>query len=92
MTNADQHYIKMTETPVAKLILKLGIPTTVSMLITNITVSERTAEFHKGFVTREEELYERLKPYVPITLDTSVEGPICFCGTQKMRYVFQVMV
>ncbi|MBQ3165925.1 MAG: FAD-dependent oxidoreductase, partial [Clostridia bacterium] len=27
-----------------------------------------------------------------ITLDTSVEGPICFCGTQKMRYVFQVMV
>ena len=36
MTNADQHYIKMTQTPVAKLILKLGIPTTVSMLITNI--------------------------------------------------------
>lgn len=36
MTNADQHYIKMTETPVAKLILKLGIPTTISMLITNI--------------------------------------------------------
>ena len=36
MTNADQHYKKMTETPVAKLILKLGIPTTISMLITNI--------------------------------------------------------
>ena len=36
MTNADQHYIKMTETPVAKLILNLGIPTTISMLITNI--------------------------------------------------------
>lgn len=36
MTNADQHYVKMTETPVAKLILKLGIPTTISMLITNI--------------------------------------------------------
>lgn len=36
MTNADQHYQKMTETPVAKLILKLGIPTTISMLITNI--------------------------------------------------------
>ena len=36
MTNADQHYIKMTETPVSKLILKLGIPTTISMLITNI--------------------------------------------------------
>lgn len=36
MTNADQHYIKMTETPVSKLILNLGIPTTVSMLITNI--------------------------------------------------------
>ena len=36
MTNADQHYLKMTETPVAKLILNLGIPTTISMLITNI--------------------------------------------------------
>lgn len=36
MNNADAHYIKMTQTPVAKLILKLGIPTTVSMLITNI--------------------------------------------------------
>lgn len=36
MTNADQHYKKMTQTPVAKLILNLGIPTTISMLITNI--------------------------------------------------------
>ena len=36
MTNADQHYVKMTETPVSKLILNLGIPTTISMLITNI--------------------------------------------------------
>ena len=36
MTNADQHYIKMTETPVSGLILNLGIPTTISMLITNI--------------------------------------------------------
>lgn len=36
MTNVDQHYQKMTETPVSKLILNLGIPTTISMLITNI--------------------------------------------------------
>lgn len=36
MTNAEQHYRKMTETPVSKLILNLGIPTTISMLITNI--------------------------------------------------------
>ena len=36
MTNADEHYRKMTETPVARLILNLGIPTTISMLITNI--------------------------------------------------------
>ena len=36
MTNAELHYKKMTETPVAKLILKLGIPTTISMLITSI--------------------------------------------------------
>lgn len=36
MTRADEHYKKMTETPVAELIIKLGIPTTISMLITNI--------------------------------------------------------
>lgn len=36
MTNADLHYEKMTRTPVAKLILRLGIPTTISMLITSI--------------------------------------------------------
>ncbi len=34
--DADSQYIKMTETPVARLIISLGIPTTVSMLITNI--------------------------------------------------------
>ena len=36
MTNAELHYQKMTETPVAALILRLGIPTTISMLITSI--------------------------------------------------------
>ena len=36
LTNAEQHYQKMTETPVSRLILNLGIPTTISMLITNI--------------------------------------------------------
>lgn len=36
MTSSEQHYKKMTETPVAKLIFTLGIPTTISMLITNI--------------------------------------------------------
>lgn len=36
MVSAESQYKKMTETPVAKLILSLGIPTTVSMLITNI--------------------------------------------------------
>ncbi len=35
-TNADKQYRLMTETPVGKLIIKLGIPTTVSMLVTNI--------------------------------------------------------
>ena len=33
---AEQHYIKMTQTPVAKLVVLLGIPTTISMLITNL--------------------------------------------------------
>ena len=33
---AELHYAKMTETPVAKLVISLGIPTTVSMLITNL--------------------------------------------------------
>lgn len=32
----DEHYKFMTETPVGKLIIKLGIPTTISMLVTNI--------------------------------------------------------
>lgn len=36
MTSSELHYKKMTETPVAKLILTLGIPTTISMLITSI--------------------------------------------------------
>lgn len=34
--SADNQYKKMTETPVARLIIALGIPTTISMLITNI--------------------------------------------------------
>ena len=36
MTNAELHYQKMTQTPAAKLIVSMGIPTTISMLITNI--------------------------------------------------------
>lgn len=36
MNREEAYYKKMTETPVAKLIIALGIPTTVSMLITNI--------------------------------------------------------
>lgn len=35
-TNSDEQYRLMTKTPVSKLIIKLGIPTTVSMLVTNI--------------------------------------------------------
>ncbi len=36
MNAVDKHYIKMTETPVSKLIITLGIPTTISMLISSI--------------------------------------------------------
>lgn len=36
MTQADLYYKNMTETPVARLIIGLGIPTTISMLITGI--------------------------------------------------------
>ena len=36
MTQADLYYKKMTETPVARLIVGLGIPTTISMLITGV--------------------------------------------------------
>lgn len=36
MDKTEKYYIKMTTTPVAKLIVMLGIPTTISMLITNI--------------------------------------------------------
>ncbi len=34
--SSDAKYIKMTETPIPRLIISLGIPTTISMLITNI--------------------------------------------------------
>ncbi len=36
MTDANAHYRKMTETPIPRLIITLGIPTTISMLITSI--------------------------------------------------------
>ncbi len=36
MDKADMKYIKMTETPIPRLVITLGIPTTISMLITNI--------------------------------------------------------
>lgn len=36
LDRAEANYIKMTQTPVSRLIVSLGIPTTVSMLITNI--------------------------------------------------------
>ena len=36
MNTVDLHYKKMTETPVWKLIIRLGIPTTISMLVTSI--------------------------------------------------------
>ncbi len=36
MTDAQRHYKKMTETSLSKLIISLGIPTTISMLVTSI--------------------------------------------------------
>lgn len=36
MTKTDQYYKTMTETPVSRLIIRLGIPTMISMLITSI--------------------------------------------------------
>ncbi len=36
MTQSEIHYQKMTKTPVSKLVISLGIPTTISMLITNV--------------------------------------------------------
>lgn len=36
MAEIQSHYDKMTKTPLAKLIVSLGIPTTISMLVTNI--------------------------------------------------------
>lgn len=35
-SNENEQYIKMTETPIPRLVITLGIPTTISMLITNI--------------------------------------------------------
>ena len=36
MTETQAYYDKMTKAPLAKLIISLGIPTTISMLVTNI--------------------------------------------------------
>ncbi len=36
MTEAERHYEKMTKTSLARLIVSLGIPTTISMLVTSI--------------------------------------------------------
>ena len=36
MTQSERHYIKMTRTPISKLIISLSVPTVISMLITNI--------------------------------------------------------
>ena len=36
MNAAEAKYIKMTQTPIPRLVITLGIPTTISMLITNI--------------------------------------------------------
>ncbi|MBE7057464.1 MAG: MATE family efflux transporter [Ruminococcaceae bacterium] len=36
MNTTDAYYQKMTKTPVSRLIITLGIPTTISMLVTNI--------------------------------------------------------
>ncbi|MBR4303871.1 MAG: MATE family efflux transporter [Clostridia bacterium] len=36
MDKTEAHYKKMTQTPVMKLVIMLGIPTTISMLITNV--------------------------------------------------------
>lgn len=36
MDSADAQFRRMTETPIPKLIIELGIPTTISMLVTNI--------------------------------------------------------
>ena len=35
-TSSELQFKKMTETPIPKLVLGLGIPTTISMLVTNI--------------------------------------------------------
>ena len=34
--DASKQYLKMTQTPIPRLVVTLGIPTTVSMLVTNI--------------------------------------------------------
>ena len=36
MEQSDAQYRKMTETPVGPLVIRLGIPTTLSMLVTTV--------------------------------------------------------
>ena len=36
MVNNDKHYIKMTQSPVEPLIMRLAVPTVISMLVSSI--------------------------------------------------------
>ncbi len=40
--STQEHYEEMTQTPVPKLVLRLAVPTTISMLVTSIYIYGRT--------------------------------------------------
>ncbi|HJJ47242.1 MAG TPA: hypothetical protein O0X32_03210 [Methanocorpusculum sp.] len=63
-----------------------------SILITNIIITDRTTKSKKGFITREQDIFDMFSPHIPITLDKKADGPICFCGTQKKNYMFWIMM
>ena len=85
MNAIDLHYKKMTETPVSKLIITLGIPTTISMLITSIynladtyfvgTLGEIKGTFDDSrYVVRKMSPATSALGYVETVYDLNVQG------------------
>ena len=63
-----------------------------SMLITNVTITERVGLIYHGFIVKDQTLYEKLSQYINVKLDPSLPEQITFCGTQKRKYCLWVKI
>lgn len=59
-TGADSQYNKMTEMPVARLIISLGIPTTVSILIINVYNMADSCFVSSSFLSYDDSVFKKM--------------------------------